>query len=178
VTGFTAIAESRGAETLASLNILDLSWKKHFTWNEPFFIDSAPHSPGVTMNSYGKGRAIFIASPIYSLLNGRYDPIIADLTETLVSMSAAPAEIRLDAPPNVYMSLRKHDDFTDIHLVDITGLKSPVVDYIGVIENVSIRLNRPPVEVRCVTGNENITVAGNVIILKRLHIHECVSVRL
>ncbi len=101
--------------------------------------------PAITINTYGKGKAIYVTSDIFSdYLQGNY-VWIRYLIANLMNQVIREKILIVDAPPSVEVTLRKKGERTIIQLVNFHEGKrtvevAPQIDWMPTITDVEVKL--------------------------------------
>jgi len=121
-----------------------------------------PEAPGITLNVFGKGKAIYCAAPLFTAYHQDGTPALGHLAQWMLDTAYPPKERTItleNAPSNVELIYNRRGGTRFVHLVNFTGDKrlehaqrlhdiSPV----GRIR-VSLRCDRRPREVLLVPEN-------------------------
>jgi hypothetical protein len=101
--------------------------------------------PGITLNHYGQGRVIYVASPIEEFYELRRlketRKLIKELFRMLVGGEFA---VEVDAPPGVVINYTQNGDSKFLHLLNYTGPMqedSHALEWIAPVKNISIKVN-------------------------------------
>lgn len=172
-----------GCQVLADLYEPMISGR--FGWGEapP---KTTPSSPGITINSYGKGKAVYITGPAFTSLRNFYNPaglyIIRKILATLVPNPL----LDVVCEPGVGVSLTGQPGKINVHLINQNGERRinnwSVTQAIRPTGKIQIRLkvDKKPVSVVRIPENENLEFSYNSGVVNctvsNVHIHTCIQV--
>ena len=119
--------------------------------------DPVPEGPGVTVNTYGKGKALYCAPALFSAYHSAGTPVLRRLALRLLA-EAYPEDKRIivleNTPVNVELFFNHRGDERFVHLVNYSGDKResgvPQTQDFPDIHGISVRV-RLPREPRSIT---------------------------
>lgn len=125
-----------------------------------------PRGPGVTINQYGQGQAIYCALPLFHTYFAEGTPVLRKLALWMLDQ-VFPVESRTvlleGAPVHVEMFYNRRDHECFLHLINYAGDKretgTPQVQDLPTIHGirVQLRVESPPVAVTSVPDGKNIS---------------------
>jgi hypothetical protein len=80
--------------------------------------------PSITMNRFGKGKAVYISGDIFGAYTVRNNWNLKNMFGNLVDMVLPETLINIDAPDNVEVVLKKQENRTLVHLINHCGERS------------------------------------------------------
>ncbi len=120
--------------------------------------------PSITVNRFGKGKAVYISGDIFGAYTVRNNWNLKNMFGNLVDMVLPETLIRIDAPDNVEVVLKKQDKRTLVHLINHYGERSfnntiAYTENIIPIFNIDVRIkvNTQPSSVKLMPENQNLT---------------------
>jgi hypothetical protein len=144
--------------------------------------------PSITLNRFGKGKAVYIAGDIFGSYTVRNNWNLKNIFGNLVDMVISEALITLDAPGNVEVVLKKQEDRTMVHLINHVGERS-MKGTIAYTENiipifnigVRVKVHTPPSSVILMPENQELaweTLADGKISISvpKLDIHSIIVI--
>ncbi|MFA5814301.1 MAG: alpha-L-fucosidase [Bacteroidales bacterium] len=120
--------------------------------------------PSITVNRYGKGKAVYISGDIFGAYTERNNWNLKNMFRNLVDMALPETLISIDAPDNVEVVLKKQENRTLVHLINHNGERS-FNNTIAYTENiipifnigVKVKVNTPPSSVKLMPENQVLT---------------------
>lgn len=185
IHGACARLRARGCQVLAELH-------EPMT-NSLFGHGKAPpkknaSSPGVTINCYGKGKAAYIAGPIFVSMKDFYNPAGLYLVRKILEKTVPEPLLDVQCAPGVEVTLTSQKDRININLINTDGERGiniwSLVQAIRPAGKIRILLKtkKRPVSVTRLPENRKITFAYKNGVLhcsvSNVHIHTCVQVKL
>ncbi len=82
---------------------------------------AAASAPGIVLNEFGKGRAVFLAAPLFAALRNNYNPLGAWLIDRLLRLAVARPLLDVQAEPGLEVSLMRQTGGYVIHLINKGG---------------------------------------------------------
>ena len=119
-----------------------------------FYKHQAPPSreksqyPAITLNRYGKGKAIYVSPPIFKCYYETNNQIYRKITQHLLDLLLSTDEQSLitNAPLSVEVSMMKKKNMTIVHLVNYHAEKqgggARVIEQIPVLRDIDVRIKR------------------------------------
>ena len=114
----------------------------------PGALDDTPAQPAVTLNRFGRGRALFIAAPLFRQFGHARDPRRREFLDSCVSRVIDSKMVEVEGPSCVQVSLRRKGEQTIVHLCNNAPGKDLhggdlIVERVPTIEMVRVRLECP-----------------------------------
>jgi len=155
VWGEFAYVEPTSAETIADLFDVYIRRDGEYYQSGSSPVGKNTGYPAVTINQYGKGKAIYLAGDIFSSYTLRNNWNLKDMFGNMVDMVLPDKLISIDAPDNVEVVLKKQDNKVQVHLINHYGERS-FYNTIAYTENiipihdikVHVKVNRLPSSVK------------------------------
>ena len=119
--------------------------------------------PSITINQFGKGKAVYISGDIFGSYTVRNNWNLKNLFRNLVDMVLPETLIAIDAPDNVEVVLKKQENRTLVHLINHNGERS-YNQTIAYTENiipvfnidVKVKVDTPPSSVKLMPENQDL----------------------
>ncbi len=119
--------------------------------------------PSITLNRFGKGKAVYISGDIFGSYTIRNNWNLKNMFGNLVEMVLPEKLITIDAPGNVEVVLKKQEKRTMVHLINHCGERSfnntiAYTENIIPIYNIGVRLkvHTPPSSVKLMPENQDL----------------------
>jgi len=147
--------------------------------------DESPEGPGVTVNTYGKGKVLYCAADLFGGYYEKATPNMRKLADWMMEQ-VYPADSRLivleNAPVNVEMFYNhKNGKEHFVHLINYAGDKrdtgTPQVQDFNLVQDIRIKMrldNRPSVVTLIPDGKKvDFTYSGGWLIFKAMPLKIC-----
>jgi len=187
IRGKWAKIEARGADVLAWKRLpLGEGRGESFGWGVAP-AQKTRSGPAVTLNRFGKGRAIFIAAPVFSAFTSHQNPSVRELVLALLRLLDPKPLVSIEGPRGIEIVLTRSGQTFNVHLVNrygerlVSGVWS-LVEQLPTWREIRVRLRTDKKPKRVVVQPEgkplHFTFAGGLVecIVPSLHIHACVQV--
>lgn len=145
-------------------------------------------SPGVIINCYGKGKAVYIAGPIFASMRDFYNPAGLYLVRRILETAVPEPLLDIQCKTGVEVTLTSQKDRININLINTNGERringwslAQAIRPTGKIR-ILLKTKKRPVSVMRVPENRKITFSYKNGMLNcsvaNVHIHTCVQVKL
>lgn len=143
-------------------------------------------APGATANRFGKGRAVYVAGPIFAGAAARTDPLAVPVIARALEAAVPEPLVELEGGDDVEIALRARDEFVYVHLANRTesadfGAHPAYIEEVLPIGpmRLKLRMDEQPRSVTCIPGGQQATWEDGVLTVRlpRLELHAVVAIR-
>lgn len=185
IHGACARLRPDGSTTLFNLHEPITSGR--FGWGEAPHKD-VPASPGVTVNQFGKGKAVYIAGPMFGSLRDYYNPAALHLLRKILALIVPEPFLDVQCEPGVEVTLTSQPGKMNVNLINRNGERrisnwsvTPAIRPANAI-HIRLRIGKKPVRVTRVPENKPVrfSYVNGVMscTVAKLDIHTCIQVQL
>ena len=184
IHGICAKLKTNGCQVLSYLH--EPMIKERFGWGEAPPREE-PSSPSITLHHYGKGKAVYIAGPVFTSFCDFYNPGILFLVKNVFDILVPEPLLDVQCEPGVEVTLTSQDNRININLINTNGERRnktwSVTESIRPTGEIQIRFRmiKKPGSVTLIPENKPVPFSyeNNVVTCKipHLHIHTCVQIQ-